>query len=414
MPAAAVLRAAHPRAAAAVHARAVAAAGDARVVVGAAGAGRAGVAMSTMTTGYGNRAKESIMSSFDAGLRLWRGIGLAAIAGVLSIAPGYGADKAPEGKQKPASQKTYAAPEDAVKDLMAAVKAGDQKALLAILGPEAKPLLSSGDKVADRESGERFLKAYEEGNKLEKSGDAKAVLNVGKDNWPFPIPVVKEASGWRFDTNAGREELLNRRVGRNELDTMQAVLAYVDAQRDYYLRNPQKGKLLAYAQKFVSAQGKRDGLYYPVKEGEPQSPLGPLFAAAKAEGYAKGEGGKPAAYHGYHFRILKAQGADAPGGAYDYVAQGSMIGGHALVAWPATYGNSGVMTFLVSHQGVVYEKDFGPGTAAAVQKITKFNPDSTWKKAEPVKTAEAPKQAPPAKAAEPAKAADPGKAAPKK
>src|SRR6185295_11712863 len=134
-------------------------------------------------------------------------------------------------------------------------KAGDQKALLAILGSEAKPLLSSGDKVADREAGERFVKAYEEGNKLEKDGDAKAVLNVGKDNWPFPIPVVKEAAGWRFDTKAGKEELLNRRVGRNELNTMQAVLAYVDAQRDYYLRNPQKGKLLAYAQKFASSAG---------------------------------------------------------------------------------------------------------------------------------------------------------------
>ncbi len=161
--------------------------------------------------------------------------------------------------------------------------------LLAILGPEGKPIASSGDKVADREGGERFVKAYEEANKLEKSGDAKAVLNIGKDNWPFPIPVVKDTAGWRFDTKAGLEEILNRRIGRNELSTMQAVLAYVDAQREYYLRNPQTDKLLSYAQKFISTKGKRDGLYFETKQGEPVSPLGPLFDAAKAHGYTKAE-----------------------------------------------------------------------------------------------------------------------------
>jgi hypothetical protein len=291
--------------------------------------------------------------------------------------------------------------------VVAVVKANDSKALLSILGPEGKSI-ASGDKVADRASGERFVKAYEEANKLEKSGDAKVVLSTGKDNWPFPIPVVKDAAGWHFDTKAGLEEILNRRIGRNELSVIQVVQAYVDAQREYYLRNPQNAKLLQYAQKFASAQGKRDGLYFQTKGGEPQSPLGPLVSGAKAEGYSKAEGGKPATYHGYHYRILKAQGPDAPGGAYDYVAKGAMIGGHALVAWPATYGNSGVMTFLVNHNGVVYEKDLGPDTAAAVQKITKFNPDSSWKKAsEPGKT-EAVK-AQPAKA-EPAKAEPAAKA----
>jgi hypothetical protein len=196
----------------------------------------------------------------------------------------------------------------------------------------------------------------------------------------MPIPVVKGKDGWRFDTQQGKEEVLNRRIGRNELSAVQAMLAYVDAQREYYLRNPQGDKLLHYAQKFGSAKGKRDGLYFPTKAGEPPSPLGPLYASAKAAGYTKAGNGMPSPYHGYRYRILKRQGPDAPGGAYDYMAQGRMIGGFALVAWPASYGSSGVMTFLVNHEGVVYEKDLGPNTAAAAAKITRFNPDKSWKR----------------------------------
>ena len=279
-----------------------------------------------------------------------------------------------------AKQKTFATPEEAVKELIAAVKAGDAKAMQAILGPESKAIVQSGDAAADKAGRERFVKAYEEASKLERPGDAKAVLALGKDGWPFPVPIVKDAAGWRFDTKAGKEEILNRRIGRNELAVIQVLQAYVDAQREYYLRNPQGDKLLHYAQKFASAQGRKDGLYYPVKAGERVSPLGPLVAGARTEGYAKGEKGKPVAYHGYYYRILKGQGPDAPGGAYDYVAQGRMIGGHALVAWPASYENSGVMTFMISHEGVVYEKDLGPQTAAEAQKITRFNPDKTWKR----------------------------------
>ena len=279
-----------------------------------------------------------------------------------------------------AKQKAFATPEEAVKELIAAVKAGDAKAMQAILGPGSKAIVQSGDAVADKAGRERFVKAYEEANKLERSGDAKAVIVVGKDGWPFPVPIVKDAAGWRFDAKAGQEEILNRRIGRNELAVIQVLQAYVDAQREYYLRNPQGDKLLHYAQKFASAQGRKDGLYFPVKAGERPSPLGPLVASARTEGYAKGEKGKPVAYHGYYYRILKGQGPDAKGGAYDYVAQGRMIGGHALVAWPASYENSGVMTFMISHEGVVYEKDLGPETAASVQKITKFNPDKTWKR----------------------------------
>jgi hypothetical protein len=281
------------------------------------------------------------------------------------------------GKAQP---KTFASPEEAAKAVIAAAKAGDSKELTAIFGPGSEKVLLSGDKVADKEARERFVKAAEEANGLEKSGEAKTILTVGKDKWPFPVPIVKADSAWRFDLNAGKEEILNRRIGRNELSTVQSVLAYVDAQRDYYVRNPENSKLLHYAQKIASSPGKRDGLYFPVKSGEPESPLGPLFVSAKTEGYgSKGADGKPGPYHGYKYKILSGQGPDAKGGAYDYIGGGKMIGGFALVAWPATYGNSGVMTFIVNHDGVVYEKDLGPGTEAAAQKITKFNPDKTWK-----------------------------------
>jgi hypothetical protein len=210
------------------------------------------------------------------------------------------------------------------------------------------------------------------------------MLSTGKDDWPFPIPIVKNDAGWRFDNGAGKEELINRRIGRNELAVMQVALAYADAQREYYLGNPRKDKLLQYSQKFVSTQGKRDGLYWPTKEGEPQSPLGPLVAGVRAKGYSKAgtEAGVGDAYFGYRYRILKAQGPDAKGGAYDYVVRGKMIGGFALVAYPAQYGASGVMTFIVNHDGVVYERDLGPDSAGAAQKMTRFNPDKTWKKSE--------------------------------
>jgi len=299
--------------------------------------------------------------------------GLTAI--VLSVMLGCGIAGAAE-----AVKNAFASPEEAVKALMAAVKANDTKAMLAILGSGSRDIVVSGDATADKTGRERFAKAYDEANKLEKTGDAKAVLSIGKDGWPFPIPVVKDAVGWRFDAKAGKEEILNRRIGRNELSVIQVLQAYVDAQREYYLRNPQRDKLLHYAQRVASTPGKRDGLYFPTKAGESPSPFGPLVDSARAEGYKKGEAGKPVAYHGYYYRILKGQGPDAPGGAYSYVAQGRMIGGFAMIAWPATYDNSGVMTFIVNHDGVVYEKDLGPDTAAVAQKITRFNPDKTWKR----------------------------------
>jgi hypothetical protein len=305
--------------------------------------------------------------------RLWsRLIAFAAAATLCAAAAG-----APAAAAK---QQSFGSPGEAAKALMTAVKAHDEKAMLVVLGAGAKNVINSGDKVADRAGREKFAAAYDEANKIEMRGDAKAVLAVGKDAWPFPIPVVKAGDAWRFDAKQGAEEILNRRIGRNELSAIQAAQAYVDAQREYYLANPTKDKLLQYAQKFVSTKGKRDGLYYPTAAGEPQSPLGELYARATAAGYKADEGGKPVPYLGYYYRILKAQGPDAKGGAYDYMAKGKMIGGFALIAYPASYGRSGIMTFIVNHDGVVYEKDLGPDTAAAAQKITRFNPDKTWKK----------------------------------
>jgi hypothetical protein len=278
-----------------------------------------------------------------------------------------------------ARQKSFPTPEEGVQALLEAAQSHDQTTLLAVLGPEAKSLVSTGDPVSDRASNERFVKAYEEAHTLVQSGDTKVVLQIGKDEWPFPIPLIKDSAGWRFDTQAGKEELLNRRIGRNELDVIQVCLAYVDAQREYYMRNPLNSALLQYASKLISTKGKRDGLYWETSADEPPSPLGPLVAQARREGY-KRAAGKPTPYHGYYYKMLTGQGPDAPGGAYDYVVRGKMIGGFALVAYPAQYGSSGIMTFIVNHDGVVYEKDLGPNTAATAQSMTKFNPDKTWKK----------------------------------
>jgi hypothetical protein len=280
-------------------------------------------------------------------------------------------------------QRSFASPGEAVQALVKAVKAGDMDALAAILGPEGRPLISSGDAVADKQERARFVRSYEQSNTLERPTETKAVLVIGQDQWPLPIPVVKEGEAWRFDTAAGKEEILNRRIGRNELSAMQVCLAYVDAQREYARVARERDGVLAYAMKFRSDEGKQNGLYWPIKEGEESSPLGVLVANARAEGYSrKASGGKPTPYHGYFYRILTAQGTDAPGGAYDYVVKGKMIGGFALVAYPAQYGVSGVITFIVNHEGVVYEKDLGTDTEKIALAMQTYNPDHTWKKAE--------------------------------
>ena len=278
-----------------------------------------------------------------------------------------------------ARQQSFPSPEAGVQALMDAAKSNDTKTMLQILGPEAQSFINTGDPVSDRASRARFVQDYEEAHMLVQSGDTKVILQVGKDEWPFPIPLVKGSTSWRFNAKEGKEELLNRNIGRNELDVIQVCLAYVDAQREYYMRNPQRNALLQYASKFMSTKGKRDGLYWATTADEPPSPMGPFVARARREGY-KHTAGKPTPYHGYYYKILTGQGPSAPGGAYDYVVRGKMIGGFAMVAYPAQYGSSGITTFIVNHDGVVYQKDLGPNTTALAQSMTKFNPDETWKK----------------------------------
>jgi hypothetical protein len=278
-------------------------------------------------------------------------------------------------------QKTFASPDEAVKAMMDALKTEDVGALSAILGPGSEDLISSGDAVADKVEHERFIHLYEQKNKLEETSTTRAVLYIGNEDWPFPIPVVKKDGVWLFDTNEGREEILARRIGRNELGVIQVCLAYVDAQKEYAIKDRDGDGVLSYAQKFLSKPGKKDGLYWKAKEGDEQSPLGPLVGAAQEKGYTgKQSEGKPVPYHGYYYRILKAQGKNATGGAYDYIIKGKMIGGFALVAYPARYGSSGIMTFIVSHSGEVYQKNLGESTEKTALKMKLFNPDSTWNK----------------------------------
>jgi hypothetical protein len=284
---------------------------------------------------------------------------------------------------KGVQQKTYGSPEEAVKAIVDAIKSDDAKSLRDILGPGSEKLISSGDDIADQTFRARFLKAYEEKNKIEMVSDSKATLIVGEKDWPLPIPIVKKGKGWLFDSKGAKEEILNRRIGRNELAVIKVCEAYVDAQQEFALMDSDGDGLFEYAQKFMSTPGKKDGLYWETKEGEKPSPLGPFAAKARNEGYLKQSSAeKPQPYHGYFYKILKGQGKNAKGGAYDYVVNGNMIGGFALVAFPAQYGSTGVMTFIVNHDGVVYQKNLGKDTTKIAEGLKVFNPDKTWKKVE--------------------------------
>ena len=277
-------------------------------------------------------------------------------------------------------QKGFASAEEAVKAAMAAVKSGNDKEMLAIFGVEVKEVMFSGDPVSDKQRRERFIHAYDQKNGLSKEGD-KMVLTVGEKDWPFPIPLVKKGDQWFFDTKAGKEEILNRRIGQNELSTIQTMLAIVDAQREYAMNDRDGDGVLEYAEKFPSDPGKKNGLYWETKEGEEPSPLGALVAQAKAEGYTRaGAKSNPVPVHGYYYRILKKQGKHAPGGAFDYVVKGKMIGGFAVVAYPAKYGNSGVMSFMVNHEGAVFQRDLGRNTEQKAKAMTSFDTDKTWTK----------------------------------
>jgi hypothetical protein len=303
-------------------------------------------------------------------LRFWLGIFALSGAALMSSAE--------FGLAATARQETFAAPETAVDALIAATRAGKTAELLKILGPGAEKLIKSGDPVADKTARTHFVAAYDASHSLETEGP-KALLIIGPENWPFPIPLVRQGSVWRFDTAAGKQEILNRRIGRNELSVIEVCRAYVEAQREYAAKDRLGSGTLEYAQHFVSAPGKHDGLYWETSGGEEQSPLGPLVAEARAEGYdGRTPHVKPRPYHGYYYKIIKRQGPHAPGGAKDYVVDGHMTGGFALVAFPAKYGDSGVMTFMVNQTGIVYEKNLGPETAKIAANLTEYDPDDSW------------------------------------
>ena len=272
----------------------------------------------------------------------------------------------------------FESPDAAVMALIDAAAADGSDALHAVLGSDLEQLVS-GDPVADANDRQRFVELARQEADIEDETDDSALLVIGPDDWPFPIPLAKDDAGWYFDTKAGIEEILDRRIGGNELHAIAAERAFVDAEREYAAADPDGDGVRAYADRLLSSEGKRDGLYWPTKPGEPKSPMGPLVAEAVAEGYTAAKPGEgPRAFHGYYFKVLKAQGPDAPGGAKSYLKDGRLTEGFGLLAWPATYDNSGVMTFQVNQRGLVYQKDLGEDTAAAVTAIDAYNPGDGW------------------------------------
>jgi Protein of unknown function (DUF2950) len=277
-----------------------------------------------------------------------------------------------------ASTTVFATPEEAGSALLAVAKSDDQSAVLAMFGPEAKELISSGDPVQDKNSIAAFVARYEVMHRWRAMDDGSQVLVVGADNFPFPIPLKKDSGGkWFFDTAAGKQEILDRRIGGNELAVIRVCDAVGDAQGEYFSQLHDGATTKQYAQKFISDPGKQNGLYWQSPEGQPQSPLGPMAAFATAEGYRV----KPNAhipFHGYYFRMLKGQTKNAPGGAKDYVVDGKMTGGFAFVAYPAEYRNSGVMTFIMNQDGVLLQKDLGKNTTETATAMSEFDPDAGW------------------------------------
>jgi len=278
-------------------------------------------------------------------------------------------------------QKLFSSPEDAVKNLTDAVKTKDKAALDQIFGPSGKDL-RSGDRVQDAAEFEDLARHLAEKTSLVKESDSRVILHIGNENWPFPIPIVKKDSQWFFDTAAGKEEILNRRIGENELTAILVSRAYVKAQREYALKDWDGDGIFAYAQKLRSDPGKKNGLFWRSAPGEEASPLGELLARAWHEGYKKEKAAfreeQPTPFHGYYFKILTKQGKNAPGGKYTYIINGNMVGGFALVAFPANWGKSGIMTFIVNQQGKVYQKNIGPDTAKIASEMRSYNPDATW------------------------------------
>jgi hypothetical protein len=281
--------------------------------------------------------------------------------------------------EESAPQQVFPSPDAAVGALVAASKADDIKALNSILGPEADQVVSSGDPVADNNARDNFLRRYQEMHRLAYDDQGRVIVYIGAENWPVPIPLVKKNGGWIFDTAAGKEELLYRRIGRNELFTIDVLEDLGEGQEEYASEPRDDESTGQYAQKIMSDTGKRNGLYWETAEGQPDSPIGPLVASATTEGYTKDNGGSPIPFHGYYYKVLTRQGKNAPGGAMNYLVNGKMTKGFAFLAYPAEYRASGVMTFIINQDGVVVQKDLGPDTAKLASQITEFNPDKSWR-----------------------------------
>lgn len=292
----------------------------------------------------------------------------------------------------PAEAKTFASPAEAATAFVAAARKHDVRGLESLLGPNGQDVIESGDSVEDNAALDQFIAAYDMKSELVPDSPEKTTWHLGAGDWTLPIPIIMKSGRWQFDAEAGYDEIIDRRIGRNEANAIEAALAYVDAQREYASIDHNGDRLPEYAQRLISTPGKQDGLYWSVQGNEPPSPLGKYFAQADAEAYLQEAANKaknaasdatpqPSPYYGYYYKILTSQGPDAQGGAYDYMVDGKLIGGFALVAWPADYRNSGIMTFMINHDGVVYQKDLGPDTESAVKNITAYNPDGTWEKA---------------------------------
>jgi hypothetical protein len=282
---------------------------------------------------------------------------------------------------------TFDSPQQAIDALSTSAKAGDTNALQRIFGPSAHELISP-DLVQASEDREIFIRRVSEKIEIASDSDTRKTLEIGEDAWPFPIPLVKTNNAWTFDTDAGKQEILNRRIGRNELNAIRVCRVYVDAQREYAGADRNNDGVLEFAQHLRSSQGTRDGLYWSDRDEDEQSPFGPLIARARFEGYRRQNkvltetGEKSAPFHGYYFKILTRQGKHAAGGKFNYIINGHMIAGFALVAWPAEWGNSGVMTFIVNQQGTIYQKNLGPKTESTADSLNSFDPDKTWSEAQ--------------------------------
>ena len=299
--------------------------------------------------------------------------GLPEVAAVVVLLTGFASLSAAQQR----GQKTFSSPEDASKALVAAAQSNDEKAMLDILGAEGKEIVSSGDDAEDAESRANFVKGYQEMHRLVKEPDGTTVLYIGAKNWPTPIPLVNKGGSWYFDTDAGKKEILFRRIGRNEMSAIRVCQELAGAEKEYYAAHQSE-----YAAKIFSDEGQHNGLYWKPSGGEDLSPVGPLVAAAVTESYAKDRNNAPTPYRGYYYHVLSRQGKNGPGGAKSYMVNGKMTGGFAFVAYPAEYRSSGVMTFIVGDDGTVYEKDLGKKTEALAKAMKEYNPNASWQKAE--------------------------------